>query len=91
MRSYELVLILKKSLSETQQKKIVEAIKGLLKGANFLKESELGQKTLSYPIKRETVGIYFDWVFDMQLIPSELEKKLLEDEGILRHLLIRRK
>lgn len=91
MRAYELVLILKSSLSETQQKKIVTTLKSWLKGAKFSKEGELGQKQLSYRIKKQTSGIYFDWNFDIESIPTDFGKKILENEDILRHLLIRRK
>lgn len=91
MRSYELVLIIKKVISEGEQKKIVGFVKGLIKGAKFSKEDELGQKTLSYTIKKETAGIYYDWNFDIELIPTDFDKKILENEDILRHLVIRRK
>lgn len=91
MRSYELVLILKTSLSETQQKKIITTLKSWLKGAKFSKEDELGQKQFSYRIKKETSGVYFDWNFDTESIPTDFGKKILENEDILRHLLIRRK
>lgn len=91
MRSYELAMVLKTSLSEAQQEKILDSIKSLLKGVKTIKENVLGQKTLSYPIKKETLGVYFDWIFDIELIPSEFGKKLLENENILRHLLVRRK
>lgn len=91
MRSYELVLIIKKALSEGEQKKIVGFVKGLLKGAKFLKEDEMGQKQLGYPIKRENTGVYFDWSFDMESIPTDFGKKLFDNEGVLRHLVIRRK
>ena len=54
MRAYELVLVLRTSLSESQQKKILDSIKSLLKGVKTVKENVLGQKPLSYPIKKET-------------------------------------
>ena len=91
MRSYELVLVLKTSLSESQQKKLIDTIKGWLKGLKIVKEEQLGQKPLSYPIKKEIAGVYIDWSFEMETIPLDLEKKLLVNENILRHLLIRRK
>jgi len=91
MRTYELILIIKKSISEGEQKKVAGFVKGLLKGAKFLKEDELGQKTLSYTINRENTGMYFDWNFDMETIPADFGKRLLENEGILRHLVIRKK
>ncbi len=91
MRSYELVLVLKTSLSESQQKKIIDSIKSLLKPVKMIKEDLLGQKPLSYPIKKEIAGVYIDWSFEMETIPSDFEKKLLVNENVLRHLLIRRK
>ena len=91
MRYYELVLVLKTSLSETQQKKIIDSIKSLLKPVKIIKEDLLGQKPLSYPIKKEIAGVYVDWSFEMESIPSDFEKKLLVNESVLRHLLIRKK
>lgn len=91
MRYYELVLVLRSSLSESQQKKMLDSIKSLLKPVKTIKENILGQKPLSYPIKKETAGVYVDWSFEMESIPSDLEKKLLLNENVLRHLLIRRK
>lgn len=91
MRAYELVLVLKTSLSESQQKKILEGVKTLLKGVKKIKENVLGQKPLSYPIKKETAGVYIDWSFEMDSIPTDFEKKLLVNDDVLRHLLIRRK
>lgn len=91
MRSYELVLVLRTSLSESQQKKLIDSIKSLLKGVKTVKEKVLGQKPLSYPIKKEIAGVYIDWSFEMESIPADFEKKLLVNENVLRHLLIRRK
>ena len=91
MRSYELVLVLKTSLSESQQKKLIDSVKSLLKGIKTIKENVLGQKPLSYPIKKEIAGVYVDWSFEMETIPPDFEKKLLVNENVLRHLLIRRK
>jgi len=91
MRVYELVLVLKASLSESQQKKLIDTIKGWLKGLKIVKEEQLGQKPLSYPIKKEIAGVYVDWSFEMETIPSDFEKKLFANEDVLRHLLIRKK
>ena len=91
MRSYELVLVLKTSLSDTQRKKLIDTIKDWIKPVKIVKEEELGQKPLSYPIKKEIAGVYLNWLFEMESIPSDFEKKLLTNENILRHLLIRKK
>lgn len=92
MRTYELVMVLRSTLSETQRKKLVETIKGWLGDTKIEKEDEWGQKPLSYPIKKEVSGFYLDFLVEAsEGIPSDLEKRLLGNENILRHLLLRRK
>lgn len=92
MRLYELVLILKSSLSEDQRKKLQETIKGWLKDVKIASEEEWGKKNLSFPIKRETNGYYKLLALETESsIPSDFEKRLFGQDNILRHLLIRRK
>lgn len=113
MRLYELVLVLRSSLSETQRKKILDTIKSWLKPASpssprasvdarrveagqggpvkISKEEEWGQKVLSYVIKKESSGFYVLWSLEADLVPADFEKRLLMNENILRHLLIRKK
>lgn len=92
MREYELAVVLKTSFSETERKKILLIIKEWLKGLKIVKEEEGGQKRLSYPIKKEQNGFYYFLSFEGENgISSDFEKKLLGQESILRHLLIRRK
>jgi ribosomal protein S6 len=91
MRSYELILIAKTSLTEALRKKLITGVKALLKDLKIVKENEVGQKALAYKIKKETSGFYFDFVLEGETIPSDFEKKLLENENILRHLLLRNK
>ncbi|EKD64884.1 MAG: hypothetical protein ACD_50C00270G0001 [uncultured bacterium] len=92
MRKYELVLVLKTSLSEAQQKKLVDTIGSWLKPVKVVESKEWGKKPLSYPIKKEIAGLYFDWILETEeKIPQDFEKKLLGNEDVLRHLLIRRK
>ncbi|OGH28110.1 MAG: 30S ribosomal protein S6 [Candidatus Levybacteria bacterium RIFCSPHIGHO2_12_FULL_39_9] len=89
MRLYELILIVNASLTEPLRKKIITSIKALLKDLKFVKENEMGQKTLAYKIKREANGFYFDFTLEGENIPANFEKKLLENDNILRHLLLR--
>lgn len=91
MRSYELILVAKSSLTEPLRKKMITGIKALLKDLKIVKENEVGQKILAYKIKRETNGFYFDFVLEGETIPQDFEKKLLENDNILRHLLLRTK
>ena len=91
MRSYELILVTKASLTDTLRKKLITIIKTLLKDLKIVKENEVGQKSLAYKIKRETSGFYLDFTLEGETIPQDFEKKLLENENILRHLLLRTK
>lgn len=92
MREYELVLVLKSSLSESQRKKILDSIKGWLKDIKVGKEDNWGLKALAYKIKRETSGFFTLLSLEAkEAIPSDFEKRLLGKEDILRHLLIRKK
>lgn len=91
MRSYELIFVTKTSLTDTLRKKLIASIKSLLGDLKIVKENEVGQKSLAYKIKRETNGFYFDFAFEGETVPMDFEKKLLENDNILRHLLLRTK
>ncbi len=92
MREYELVLILKSSLSEDKRKKVVETVKGWLKEVKIAKEEAWGLKPLAYKIKKETSGFFMTFSLEANdAIPSDFEKRLLTIEDIVRHLLIRKK
>lgn len=92
MRAYELVLVIKSSLSETDRTKLLDTIKGWLPEVKVTKEDAWGQKQLAYPIRKETTGYY--QVFHLEGekgVPADLEKRILSNEQVLRHLLVRRK
>lgn len=91
MRAYELILVTKTSLTDTLRKKLIVSVKSLLKDLKIVKENEVGQKALAYRIKREANGFYFDFALEGETVPMDFEKKLLENDNILRHLLLRRK
>ena len=90
MKTYQLVLVLKISLTESMRKKFLETVKGYLNGAKFTKEEEWGEKVLAYVIKRENSGFFQNFIFDTQdTAVKELEKKLAASDNVLRHLLLR--
>lgn len=91
MRNYELVLVLRSSLKEADLKKVLDTVKGWLGDLKVAKEEDLGTKTLSYPIKRETNGLYLSWALEGENVPSDLEKKIKTNDNIIRHLLLRTK
>ncbi len=91
MRQYELVLIVHPNASESVQKKALDLVKGMAKDLKITKEDSLGKKILSYPIKKETSGIFYVLSMEGENIPSDFERKILNSENILRHLLVRKK
>ncbi len=91
MRTYELALVFRPSLTEEKRKKLLTTIKGMLKDAKIENELEWGQKALAYQIKHEKIGFYHILSLVTEIIPSDFEKKLLVSEEILRHLLVRTK
>ena len=91
MRAYELILVTKSSLSEVLKKKLTQSIKSILGELKIVKENEVGLKSLAYKIKKETSGFYWDFFLEGENLPQDLDKRLLENENILRHLLIRNK
>lgn len=91
MRVYDLVVVLKTSLSEAQRKKLLDTLKGWLKDGKVVKEESFGQKMLSFPIKKETDGYYVKLSLETDTIPPDFEKRILATEDILRHLLVREK
>ncbi len=92
MKLYELVLVLRTSLSEAERKKLLTSIKSWVKDLKVTKEEEWGQKPLAYEIKREAAGHYYLFQFEGEkAIPADFEKQILASENVLRHLLLRKK
>ncbi len=91
MRLYEFVLVLRPSLAEKDREKLLETIKGWLKDVKISKEDVWGQKPLAYKMKSEVAGYYIKYNLEAETIPAGFEKRLLEQENVLRHLLLRTK
>ena len=89
MRTYELVLVIKPSVSESERKKLLEQVKAWLGTLKATKEDDWGSKALKYPIKKELTGHYFALTLEGDVVPQDLEKRILNQENILRHLLVR--
>lgn len=90
MRNYQLVLVLRPSLKDTDRKKLLGTIKEWFKDAKITKEEEWGQKPLAYKIAKEVSGSYLNYFLEVEeTLSKDLEKKLLAHDDVLRHLLIR--
>lgn len=85
-------MVMRPSLSDADRKKLVSSVKDVLKGMDITKDEEMGQKPLSYKIKKEVAGVYHTLHVETETtIPMDLEKKLLHNDSIIRHLLVRTK
>lgn len=88
MRSYKLVLLLKSDLTQEKKKKLLENI-GVWAGAKEAKTQELGEKKLAYTIKKEKKADYVALEFGSEKVAADFEKRLVIQDDILRHLMIR--
>jgi len=92
MRIYELVIVTRPSIKDADRKKLLETVKAFLKDAKFTKEEDMGQKPLAYPIKKENAGHYTQWIFESENgVPTDFETRLIRNNDIIRHLLLRTK
>ena len=89
MNNYELMVIFTPVLSDeefkAEQKKYATLVRN--GGGSVVAENAWGLKSLAYPIRKKTTGLY--WVLEYTA-PSEFNEKLktqlLRDENVLRHL-----
>ncbi|RBL92669.1 30S ribosomal protein S6 [Chitinophaga flava] len=90
MMNYELMVIFTPVLSEDDykaaQKKFADIIKD--NGGNITHENPWGLRSLAYPIRKKTTGMY---VVLEYTAPSDLNEKLKiqlnRDENVLRHMI----
>lgn len=88
MRNYKLIVVLKGDITKDKKKKMLESIEAWA-GAKETKVKELGEKKLAYTIKREKKGDYVAMEFGSENIAVDFEKRLINQDDILRHLMIR--
>jgi len=90
VRYYELVFVLKPTLSEEEISSKVESIKNLISsnGGEIFNEEKWGRKELAYPIQKFNSGYYFILNFktDNFELPGKLEYNLRLDEDVIRFL-----
>jgi len=89
MNNYELMVIFTPVLSDeefkAEQKKYAALVKD--SGGSIVAENAWGLKSLAYPIRKKTTGLYLVLEYTA---PSDFNEKMkiqmLRDESILRHL-----
>jgi small subunit ribosomal protein S6 len=85
-------MVMRPSLSESERKKLLDSVKDWLKGVKVTKEEDLGQKPLAYKIKKEIAGVYHILHLETETsVPADIEKRLMNTDAVIRHLLVRTK
>ena len=88
-REYEVLYILAPDLDEDGQKKMMDAVVGVIEktGAEILKNDIWGRRKLAYSIKKHTEGIYVLVRCNAtSSMPKELDVFIKRTPEILRHL-----
>lgn len=92
MTKYEIMFIVKATMEEDQIKKVADDLQKLInnKPSKVIEFKEMGRKKLAYPIKKEVSGYYYVMTVeaDHETI-SEFDRKVLINENVLRHLIIK--
>lgn len=91
MRNYELVLVVKSDTKKEDKDKVTASIKKLLGKIEKEEVVSLGEKKFSFPMKGERKGEYLHIKFTTDSVDGEFEKKMRNQENVVRHLLIRTK
>lgn len=93
MNKYEIMFIVKPDLEETAIKNEAESLKKVLTNleAKIVEEKAMGQRELSYEIKKYKNGYYFLFVVEgSHEAIKEFDRLAGINENILRHLIIRK-
>lgn len=91
-REYETVIILRPNVNKTGILDLVHKMQGVFEkyGARLLKIENWGSRTLAFPIKRSSTGIYLYWRFlGGSDIVHEFERNLQIAESVLRYYTVR--
>ncbi len=92
-RSYELGFILEPRVPEDEAQALCDKFKGLITdaGATVTYVDHWGKRKLAYPIRKYSEGRYF-FIYvssDDAVSWSDIERLMMQEEKILRHLVVR--
>lgn len=93
MDRYEIMFIVKNTIEDEAVKKEADALQSLITSdkGKIIEFKEMGKRKLAYPIKKELTGTYFVMTVEANHDTiSEFDRKVLINENILRHLIIKK-
>ena len=89
MKKYQLVMVLAPDLKKDQKDKLFGDVKKIMGEVSSDKVGSLGEKKLSYPIKKERRGEFAVLSFEADNVAADFNKRIGMKEEVLRHLLVR--
>ncbi len=93
MKNYEIMFIVRPTLSEEEVKKVSQNFSNVLtsNGAKIIESKDLGQKELAYEIKKFKSGYYF--LLEVEATDdkaiSEFDRLARISSDMIRHLIIK--
>ena len=94
MKKYEIMFIVRPTLSETEIKKVSDSFAKVVKdnGGKVVNTTDMGQRELAYEIKKFKSGYYF--VFDVEAKDDkaikEFDRLALISSDVIRHLITKK-
>ena len=90
MRNYEIMFIVRPTLTEEEIKKVAKNFENILttNGANVTNVKEMGQRELAYEIKKFKNGYYYVMTLEASddKAINEFDRLALISEDVIRHL-----
>ena len=93
MKNYEIMFILRPTLSEDEVKEVVKTFSKVIKDneSKVTEEKSLGQKELAYEINKYKTGYYFYFLVEDKDAKAvkEFDRVALINENIIRHVVVK--
>ena len=93
MENYEIMFIVKNTIEDDANKKVADSLKDLITAdkGKIIEFKEMGKRKLAYPIKKELTGTYYVMTVEASHATiKEFDRKVLINENVLRHLIIKK-
>lgn len=93
MDKYEIMFIIKNTIEDAEVVKVADSLKELITSdkGQIIEFKEMGKRKLAYPIKKELTGTYYVMSVEANHDTiKEFDRKVLINENVLRHLVIKK-
>lgn len=91
MKNYEIMIIVKPTLSESEIKGVVDTFAKVIKdnGSKVVESKEIGQRELAYEIKKFKTGYYYLYTVEAKddKAINEFDRLAKINNNIVRHLI----